>query len=46
MNEALISLRRAKPDDASSLAVLMADEAVFGNLLQSNCMSYDPRPQI
>ena len=34
MNEALISLRRAKPDDASSLAVLMADEAVFGNLPQ------------
>ena len=34
MNEALISLRRAKPDDAPSLVALMTDEAVFGNLLQ------------
>ena len=34
MRDVPISIRRATPEDASALATLMADEAVYGNLLQ------------
>ena len=34
MRDFPISIRRATPEDASGLAALMADEAVYGNLLQ------------